>query len=115
MARKVYGRGFGQLKIMWITIAFHEVAMPLLWSYYEVSIQLAGINGPVSYLHTPQVPLSFAQCLQYLQFLQALQFLAPVQVADFTGTLAENKVAEMATNSKVMVIFFIFAFYYITL
>jgi hypothetical protein len=34
------------------------------------------------YLHIPQVPPSFLQCLQYLQFLQALQTLEPVQVAD---------------------------------
>ena len=33
-------------------------------------------------LHTPHVPPSFAQCLQYLQFLQALHGLAPVQVAN---------------------------------
>jgi hypothetical protein len=42
------------------------------------------IEPPVSYvrlLHTPQVPPSFAQCLQYLQFLQAWHGSEPVQVA----------------------------------
>lgn len=34
------------------------------------------------FLHTPQVPPSLAQCLQYLQFLQARQFALPVQVAE---------------------------------
>jgi hypothetical protein len=32
-------------------------------------------------LQTPQVPPSFAQCLQYLQFLQAWHGSEPVQVA----------------------------------
>jgi len=35
-----------------------------------------------NYLHTPHLPPSLAQCLQYLQFLQALHDLEPVQVAD---------------------------------
>src|ERR1700677_1200869 len=38
-------------------------------------------NSYADDLHTPHVPPSFAQCLQYLQFLQALHGLAPVQVA----------------------------------
>ena len=33
-------------------------------------------------LHTPQVPPSLAQCLQYLQFLHALHGSAPTQVAN---------------------------------
>jgi hypothetical protein len=42
---------------------------------------LAGILGAYAdFLHTPQVPPSFAQCLQYLQFLHALQGSLPVQV-----------------------------------
>ncbi len=33
------------------------------------------------FLHTPQVPPSFAQYLQYLQFLHALHGSSPTQVA----------------------------------
>ena len=47
-------------------------------------VQEAIIFGGISYinhLHTPQLPPSFAQCLQYLQFLHALQAREPVQVA----------------------------------
>jgi hypothetical protein len=44
-------------------------------------VTLAGVLGAYAdFLHTPQVPPSFAQCLQYLQFLHALQGSLPVQV-----------------------------------
>lgn len=42
------------------------------------------------YLHTPQLPPSLAQCLQYLQFLQALQLLLPVQVASVPALAAQQ-------------------------
>lgn len=52
-------------------------------------------------LHTPQVPPSFAQCLQYLQFLQALQGSSPVQVAKLAELpLSSIDVARAITNSS---------------
>ena len=37
------------------------------------------------YLHTPHLPPSFAQCLQYLQFLHAWHGSAPVQVDEYVA------------------------------
>jgi hypothetical protein len=54
------------------TVSDHlEVATDVLteWDYADL-------------LHTPQVPPSLAQCLQYLQFLHALHGSAPTQVAN---------------------------------
>jgi hypothetical protein len=62
-------------------------------------------------LHTPHVPPSLAQCLQYLQFLQALHGLLPVQVANDepaitkaskvqTKAIGQNLLARMTTSWK---------------
>jgi hypothetical protein len=60
--------------------------------------------------HTPQLPPSLAQCLQYLQFLQALQFFAPVQVASgcvYAKTVKDNIKAATARNNSVNIDLFI--------
>jgi hypothetical protein len=62
-------------------------------------------------LHTPHVPPSLAQCLQYLQFLQALHGLLPVQVANDepaitkaskvqTKAIGQNLLARMTASWK---------------
>lgn len=50
------------------------------------------------YLQTPQVPPSFAQCLQYLQFLQAEQFLEPVH---FEAVVRVNPKIELLNIIKI--------------
>ena len=69
--------------------------------------------GIYHFLQIPQVPLPWLQCLQYLQFLQALQGLAPVQVANLLGTLADRNVIEISVRRmpEVMVFIFIFLLY----
>jgi hypothetical protein len=53
-------------------------------------------------LHTPHVPPSFAQCLQYLQFLQALHGSLPVQVEKEPSVIAPRSRgnARMANQAK---------------
>jgi hypothetical protein len=42
------------------------------------------------HLHTPQLPPSLLQCLQYLQFLQAEQDLVPEQVPSASVLLQQD-------------------------
>lgn len=60
------------------------------------------------YLHTPHLPPSFAQCLQYLQFLHALQFLAPMHLALASAPIEDaNIIAENATAVASRIVRFI--------
>lgn len=69
--------------------------------------------GNAIYLQTPQLPPSFAQCLQYLQFLQALQEALPVQVAtDLLEEYASKVVVNIRTEQVSTIICFIAKFWF---
>lgn len=51
-------------------------------------------------LHTPHVPPSFAQCLQYLQFLHAWHGSLPVQVANDASVMSPSARGRERTASQ---------------
>src|SRR5215469_163524 len=51
------------------------------------------------YLHTPHLPPSFAQCLQYLQFLQALHGSEPVHVDEYAAN-GRRALPKMVARTK---------------
>jgi hypothetical protein len=77
----------------------------------QLGFQLRVWTNSVTYLQTPHLPPSLAQCRQYLQFLQALQGSEPVHVAEENMSsgikvrrLSERSVRETKDNTLFVVI-----------